>query len=75
VGSKSSSAYLPPEAIFVDSEKNKALIRSEIIRENEGYSKNDFSLLLAHPSFDIWSLGCVLYQLCTPDVRQLFQVN
>jgi serine/threonine protein kinase len=29
--------------------------------------------LLADPSFDIWSLGCILYQLCTPDVRPLFQ--
>ena len=26
----------------------------------------------AHQSFDIWSLGCILYQLCNEDFRLLF---
>ena len=34
---------------------------------------NQFELLIAHPSFDVWALGCILYQLCTEDVRPLFQ--
>ena len=31
-----------------------------------------YTPLIAHPSFDVWSLGCILYQMCTPDVRPLF---
>eukprot|EP01037_Dinobryon_pediforme_P047065 gene47065-60862_t len=33
----------------------------------------EVGLLLADSSFDIWSLGCILYQLCHPDVLPLFQ--
>ena len=32
-----------------------------------------YDLLVAQPSFDVWSLGCILYQMCSPDVRPLFQ--
>ena len=32
-----------------------------------------YDLLNAHPSFDVWSLGCILYQMCTDDVTPLFQ--
>ena len=33
----------------------------------------EYHLLVAQPSFDVWSLGCILYQMCSPDVRPLFQ--
>ena len=33
----------------------------------------NYDLLTAHPSFDVWSLGCILYQMCTADVKPLFQ--
>ena len=31
--------------------------------------------LLAHPSFDVWSLGCVLYQMCSQGSRALFHAD
>jgi len=69
VGSKSSSAYLCPEALFIGGDGEVA-VRSEA---NRKLIDVDFDLLLAHPSFDIWSLGCVLYQMCHPGVIPLFQ--
>ena len=67
VGHKSSSAYVPPEAIYVADDH--ACVRS--IPATMVHPKYD--LLMAHPSFDVWSLGCILYQMCTPDVIPLFQ--
>jgi hypothetical protein len=72
VGFKSSSSYVPPEAIFVDKEKGFAAARSNI-RNTDRRMSFEINTLIADPSFDVWSLGCVLYQLCTPDVRPLFQ--
>lgn len=74
VGFKSSSAYIPPEAVYADPAKGCAVVRSaanlaKLQQENDC----SFDLLVAHSSFDVWSLGCILYQLCTPDVRPLFQ--
>jgi serine/threonine protein kinase len=62
-GSKCSSAYIPPEAIYIDKTDDGSLV----IKKN--------SSLLAHASFDIWSLGCILYQLCNNDVKSLFAGN
>jgi serine/threonine protein kinase len=31
--------------------------------------------MVAQPSYDIWSLGCILYQLSNDDFRQLFRGN
>ena len=70
VGSKSSSAYIAPEALFVSNDTTEVIVRSARSRSLLGV---DFDLLLAHPSFDIWSLGCVLYQMCHPGVIPLFQ--
>ena len=53
VGSKSSSVYIPPEAIHVDTKKDIAAVKSEKHRADNGL---DYDLLIAHVSFDIWSL-------------------
>eukprot|EP01030_Chromulinospumella_sphaerica_P034287 gene34287-biopygen5045 len=70
-GLKSSSAFCPPESIYVDCSVSLpiACVRSE---EHKLVSGLDYELLLADPSFDVWSLGCILYQMCT-DCRMLFQ--
>ena len=70
VGHKSSSAYVPPEAIYVDEKTDTTCVRS-VVTLIQGEANYD--LLTAHPSFDVWSLGCILYQMCTPDVKPLFQ--
>ena len=70
VGHKSSSAYVPPEAIYVDEKTASACVRSAVaVVKGEA----NYELLMAHPSFDVWSLGCILYQMCTTDVKPLFQ--
>jgi len=102
VGHKSSSAYVPPEAIYVDEKTNEAYVRSNAggggsgggasgsdgngssatgnAGSNNGgdgmtslMKSSSYKLLTAHPSFDVWSLGCILYQMCTTDVKPLFQ--
>jgi serine/threonine protein kinase len=50
VGWKSSTAFIPPETVRIDE-------RTGVIKINA---------VQAHPSFDIWSMGCILYQLCHP---------
>ena len=70
VGHKSSSAYVPPEAIYIDETTDSACVRS-VVAVNKG--EENYELLTAHPSFDVWSLGCILYQMCTTDVKPLFQ--
>ena len=70
VGHKSSSAYVPPEAIYVDEKSDSACVRS-VVAVTKGEA--NYELLTAHPSFDVWSLGCMLYQMCTADVKPLFQ--
>lgn len=72
VGFKSSSAYLPPECIAVIKDSSSSN-NDEICIKSPLRFENNIDLLLAHPSFDVWSLGCVLYQMCTDDVRPLFQ--
>ena len=70
VGHKSSSAYVPPEAIYIDNAGSHACVRSTVAVAN---GDANYELLTAHPSFDVWSLGCILYQMCTPDVKPLMQ--
>jgi serine/threonine protein kinase len=59
---KSSSAYCPPEVIRVDETTGKY-----VVRPSEGER-----VYVAHSSFDVWSLGCILYQLCHPKALPLF---
>ena len=70
VGHKSSSAYVPPEAIYVDEKTDFACVRS-VVAVTKGEA--NYELLTAHPSFDVWSLGCILYQMCTADVKPVLQ--
>jgi ankyrin repeat protein/serine/threonine protein kinase len=72
VCAKYSTAYCPPESIFVNEENSLAIPRSP---ENEKMEQFPYSPLIADPSFDIWSLGCVLYQLCSKDALPLFAVG
>ena len=67
VAAKSSSAYVPPEAVYVDISKGFAVVKSP-----EVCKQYNVDPLMAHGSFDVWSLGCVLYQLCSRDVLPLF---
>ena len=54
VGLKSSSGYVPPEAVYVSSDDSLAMVRSEAVRNIVG---EECELLITDPSFDIWSLG------------------
>lgn len=53
------------QAIFVDKERGFAMARSNI-RNTDRRMSFEINTLIADPSFDVWSLGCVLYQLSTP---------
>jgi hypothetical protein len=64
IGWKSSTAYIPPEALYIDNDVVK--VRS---------SSNNDQLLVADTSFDIWSLGCILYQFCHPGKKALFAAD
>lgn len=72
VGLKSSTAYMPPEVLFEyegPAMRHKSVqVLCEATNNKLGLSK---PLLTAHPSFDMWSLGCILYQLCSASM--LFQ--
>ena len=70
VGSKSSTAYVPPEALFVCPEQDIVCTRSHANLSKLGLA---FDLLVADPSYDVWALGCILYQMCSVDGRPLFQ--
>lgn len=59
--SKVSTAYLPPEAVHVE-EARFACVRND---ETRKVRHLNYELLVAHPSFDMWALGCVLFRLCT----------
>ena len=49
----------------MDKDKGFAIARSNI-RNTSMRLSHEIGTLIADPSFDVWSLGCVLYQLCTP---------
>jgi ankyrin repeat protein len=73
VCSKYSTGYCPPEAIHINKTRTVAFPKSPVTAMDEQEEK--YSLLIARPSFDIWSLGCVLYQLCSKDTIPLFSVG
>lgn len=70
VGFKSSSAYVPPEAVYGDAAQGVVVVKSDSV-----CSKYGVTPLVAHESFDVWSLGCILYQLCSEGVLPLFAAN
>lgn len=71
MGLKYSSAYCPPEAVYFCS--GVAFIKS---RSNfSEYRVSNAQPLVADSSYDIWSLGCIFYQLCCPTVTPLFQAD
>eukprot|EP00607_Mallomonas_marina_P006753 CAMPEP_0182439818 /NCGR_PEP_ID=MMETSP1167-20130531/86670_1 /TAXON_ID=2988 /ORGANISM="Mallomonas Sp, Strain CCMP3275" /LENGTH=1314 /DNA_ID=CAMNT_0024633607 /DNA_START=1523 /DNA_END=5467 /DNA_ORIENTATION=- len=63
VGTKYSSGYIPPEMLF---EEENGMVKVRTIHDSHG-------LIAAHPSQDMWALGCVLYFLCAGCT--LFHVN
>jgi serine/threonine protein kinase len=68
--SKSSSAFLPPELLFQDAATGSCGVRSSVGEQSESGS---YQLVSAHPSQDIWALGCVLFHLFTG--QSLFHSN
>ena len=70
-GFKSSSAIMPPEAIFADEDRVTICVKSRSNLPLIGRDAADV-LLLADPSFDVWSLGCILYHMCSEDGKPLF---
>jgi serine/threonine protein kinase len=68
IGDKLSSAFAPPEAFYVDNFTSTVHPRSlGAFRVN-----SDVDILIAHPSYDVWALGCVMYQLLSADSLPLF---
>ena len=67
VGAKYSSAYCPPEMLAIVSTDNGCSIRVRTYRihASGGPIQSDlpYTLLEAHPSYDMWSLGVTLYQV------------
>jgi serine/threonine protein kinase len=61
VGFKSSTAYMPPESFDLELLK---------VRQFDGDNP-----LVAAESFDVWSLGCILYQLVNKDTLTLFMAS
>ena len=60
VGLKYSSACLPPEMFWKDT---AGVVK---VRSVQHWSPDaGYDLLLASPSYDMWSFGCLLYFLCT----------
>jgi serine/threonine protein kinase len=66
--------YVPPEAIHVDEAAGTACPRLSVATPNAG-GPASYELLTAHPSIDVWSLGCIFYQMVTANVQPLFQGN
>ena len=67
VGAKYSSAYCPPEMLeFVDTDSVSTVCVRTYKTDISGapiQSDLPYALLVAHPSFDMWSLGATLFQV------------
>ena len=57
-----------------ESEYYEAQAHDEPLKTKEYWTKDEI-LVKAEPSHDIWSLGCILYQLCHPYVMPLFNAS
>jgi serine/threonine protein kinase len=77
--SKTSTAYIPPEAYYLNKDANICDLRTRVNYEKILDKFPDLNLdpffLQANPSFDVWSLGCIFYQLCSAAVQPLFQAD
>jgi hypothetical protein len=66
-GAKYSSLFLPPEMVYVNS-KGEGVIRTYNRDAESGlpvaHEELPYELVSAHYSFDLWSLGVILYYLC-----------
>ena len=85
VGDKCSTAYIPPEGLYKlsasgsdESSSSKYVVRNKSNLQDCA-SLNDAELnkelIVAHPSWDAWALGCILYQLCNEHGRPLFEMD
>ena len=72
VGFKSSSAYVPPEGVYVNADRTIAAVRSPTSHEEYG---DECEVLIASESYDVWSFGCIFYQLVNTGVLPLWQCN
>ena len=67
VGAKYSSAYCPPEMLArVSTDSDSTICVRTFVTDSSGapfLGDLPYSLLLAHPSYDMWSLGVTLYQV------------
>ena len=67
VGAKYSSAYCPPEMLArVSTDSDSTICVRTYRTDMSGLPIQidlPYSLLLAHPSYDMWSLGVTLYQV------------
>ena len=67
VGAKYSSAYCPPEmfALVNANDIGTIFVRTHITDASGAPILNDlpYTLLVAHPSYDMWSLGVTLYHV------------
>ena len=69
VGFKSSTCYTPPETLYADKDRNLVKVKSS--RNIHEFGLNCMEIT-ASESFDIWSLGCILFQLVSTDASPLF---
>jgi len=61
ISSRSSSAYSPPELIGMDPNSTLFCVKNK----SESNEKQGLPPLVARDSFDMWSLGAVIFYLCT----------
>lgn len=83
VGDKCSTAYIPPEGLYKITSSGSEKTASKYVVRNKSNLKGcglsdaevDKELIIAHPSWDTWALGCILYQLCNEHGRPLFEMD
>jgi serine/threonine protein kinase len=59
-GGKYSSAYIPPEMIYIS---NRIVMVKGVDDEDAEQGYHPYHNIIAQPSYDIWSLGVVFYEL------------